>query len=173
MENNTVAVQLQHSSLQSHQHSSQWQDDVVHVCAHSEEQAAIATLESKTAPHHMAPPDVLTGRSVHARLRREVPVDHEAQRQAAMAAAESRSAAAELCSNKLRRDGHPQAEAGRRLPQEVVLISSADHKEHVSQLVLATGQGAGPRMRRDEQPSEDEQWCWGFPDHAQQWVAVW
>ena len=56
----------------------------------------------------MAPPDVLTGRSVHARLR-EVPVDYEARRQAAEAAAGrgapssdgrcgERSAAAELCS---------------------------------------------------------------------------
>ena len=113
----------------------QWQDDVVHVCAHSEELAAIATLGSRTVPHHMAPPDVLTGRSVQARLRREVPVDQEAQRHASMAAAESRSAAAELCSNKIRRDGHPQAEAGRRFSQEVVLINSADHKEHLSQHV--------------------------------------
>ena len=77
--------------------------------------AAIATLGSRTAPHHMAPPDVLTGRSAHARLRREVPVDHEARRQAAMAAAESRSA---LCSKELRREDAPEAEAGRRLPQQ-------------------------------------------------------
>ena len=58
----------------------------------------------------MAPPDVLTGRSVHARLRREVPVDHEAWRQAAMAAAESRSA---LCSKVLRQEDALEAEAER------------------------------------------------------------
>ena len=55
----------------------------------------------------------------------------------------------------------------------MVLISSADHKGHVSQHVdERTAQGAGPRVRREEQPSEDEQWGWGFPDHAQLLVAV-
>ena len=69
----------------------------------------------------MATPDVLTGRSVHARLRRDVPVDHEAHRQAAMAAAERRVHSARRCFGGR---APPQAEAGRRLPQEVVLISS-------------------------------------------------
>ena len=80
----------------------------------------------------MAPPDVLTGRSVHARLRREVPVDHESRRQAAMAAAGS---GVQLQHSARRSFG---GTAARRLKQggdflgEVVLISSADHKEHVS-----------------------------------------
>ena len=39
------------------------------------------------------------------------------KRQAAMAAAESRCAAAELCSKELRREDAPEVEAERRLPQ--------------------------------------------------------
>ena len=102
----------------------------------------------------MAPPDVLTGLSLHARLRREVPVDHEARRQAAMAAAGS----GVQLQNSVRRSFG--GTAGRRPKQggdflgKVVLISSADHNDHVRQHVgERTAQGAGPRMRRDGQPS--------------------
>ena len=108
-EHRDVAAQLQHSSLQIHHHSPQWRRMWCTCVCTVRSMAAIATLGSMTAPHHMAPPDVLTGRTVHARLRREVPVDHEARRQAAMAAAESRSA---LCSKELRREDAPKAEAG-------------------------------------------------------------
>ena len=95
-----VAVQLQHSSLQVHHRSPQWREVEVHVIVHSEElssdrgaghsmcKLAPAQGRSKSAPCHQAQPDVLTGRSVHARLRREAPADHEARSQAAMAAAE-------------------------------------------------------------------------------------
>ena len=99
-EHRDVAVQLQHSSLQVHHHSPQWREVEVHVVVHSEElssdrgagrarwRLARARGRSRSAPCHQAPPDVLTGRLVHARLRREAPADHEARSQAAMAAAE-------------------------------------------------------------------------------------
>ena len=44
------------------------------------------------------PPDVLTGRSIHARLCREVPTDHEAHGQSSSGCGESRSA--DLCSTQ-------------------------------------------------------------------------
>ena len=88
-----VAVQLQEGSWQIHHQGPQGRKDVVHVCVLTVRSlAAIPTLGSGTAPgHHMATPDVLTGRSVHARLR-EVPVDYEARRQAADGRCGERSA---------------------------------------------------------------------------------
>ena len=98
------------SERQIHHQGSQGRKDVVHVCAHSEELSSdrdAGELEQLRDTIWLQP-DVLTGRSVHARLR-EVPVDYEARRQAAGVAVEKRapssdgrcgerSAAAELCS---------------------------------------------------------------------------
>ena len=119
-----MTVQLQDGSWQIHHQGPQGERMRCTCVLTVRSLAAITTLGSGAAPgHRMAPSDVLTGRSVHAR--REVPVDHEARRQAAGAAAErrapssdgrcgERSAAAELCSKELRREDAPEAEAGRR-----------------------------------------------------------
>ena len=72
---------------------------------------AQAREEEHKTPQQQAPPDMQTGQSIRACLRREVPADHEAHSQP------QRRQLRRVAKTKLRRECTPEAEAGKATPR--------------------------------------------------------